>query len=346
MKFKLVEEFRTSDALNVPKPTHPKLEQYNEWHHFNFNDHENQLYGICNLAISGNIHHRNRARVGVSLVVFDRNEGWHGTMNMRHLEEVDFLDGSLNLRIGESAVTFSKNRYRVRASLRDQSLSFNALFTPQTAAVRIDNIRGMISSFIVPKLTVEGTLSIAGHQITLADVTGYHDHNWGFWHWGKDLGWDWGYIHNHSPRRSKKPEVSIVYGRAKGAAKQDIHTDVVLIVWINRKVSLVFLEKAVQIEYIGQFNKTRIPRVPGVMAALHPLRATDVPEGIRIVAEDGDDRLSLRLDVETALQFLIPHPVWEGHTTITELVGLFTVEGQINGTNLNFTDRSFAEIAG
>ena len=28
--------------------------------------------------------------------------------------------------------------------------------------------------------------------IELALASGYHDHNWGRWHWGDDVGWEWG----------------------------------------------------------------------------------------------------------------------------------------------------------
>ena len=37
-----------------------------------------------------------------------------------------------------------------------------------------------------------GEATVGGRRLDLAAASAYHDHNWGRWHWGDDLGWDWG----------------------------------------------------------------------------------------------------------------------------------------------------------
>ena len=60
------------DAFHPPVAGALDLERYSEWHHFNFNDDASDVYGLFNLALSGDVHHPSRARAGVSLVDVSR----------------------------------------------------------------------------------------------------------------------------------------------------------------------------------------------------------------------------------------------------------------------------------
>jgi hypothetical protein len=63
---------------------------------------------------------------------------------------------------------------------------------------------GWVSGYVVPALSgrMRGTLRVGGESIELADATGYHDHNWGFW---EGVRWQWGQVAHD--------DLSIVYGR-------------------------------------------------------------------------------------------------------------------------------------
>jgi len=50
-----------------------------------------------------------------------------------------------------------------------------------------------VNTFILPSLQVDGVLELRGKRYELRNVTGYHDHNWGVWGWGRGLRWNWGY---------------------------------------------------------------------------------------------------------------------------------------------------------
>lgn len=350
MKVRLVDRIRLDDALHPPEPNARDLAKYSEWHHFNFKDDGNQLYGIFNLALSGNIHDPREARAGVSLVIFERSKGWHGTMNSYPIQEAHFGAGSVDLQIGGNYVKFRRDRYLVGATLTDRSVTVKASFLPQTAPIRVDNIGGLVSSFFLPRMAVEGVVAIDGRNYRLERAVGYHDHNWGYWHWGKDLGWDWGFILQSGPqtKRLAPPRLSIVFGKVTDATRQSTNSKPVLyaMVWMEEKFSQVFLDKAVNISYAGELAGANIPRIPGVMTILTPHSPSGIPKQIRITAEDGDDRLAISLDIEGAIQFLIPHPIWKWTTTITELVGEYSVEGQVQGHPISFSFVGFAELAG
>ena len=88
-----------------------------------------------------------------------------------------------------------------------------------------------------------------------------------------------------------------------------------------------------------------VPRIPGVMALLAP-GEPEIPGEVAIHARDGDDWVEIGLSVAGAMQFLIPRFGGVGTTTITELVGQYTVRTMLNGRSDDFSFNGFAEIAG
>lgn len=354
------------DALTPPVPGSADAARYSEWHHFNFNDDAAQVYGIFNLALSGNVHDPARARAGVSLVVCERGVGWHGTMNLYPVEESRFAAGSLDLAIGGNHVRLHRGCYQVAGALKDGSVALAATYTPRAAPMRIDRIGGVVSSFLLPRFDVEGTLRLHGREIPLRGASGYHDHNWGTWDWGRNIGWDWGYIiqptatartngrqqhragHSGSRNgagRGDQGATSIVFGQVTDATRASARSDLVVLVWQGERWSRAFLGDAVSIALEGERRYGDVPRVPGVMSLLAPGRPR-IPERVCIVAADGDDRLEITLTVDAAMQFLIPHPATTGHTTISELVGEYRVQGVLDGEPVDFSYVSFAELAG
>jgi hypothetical protein len=107
----------------------------------------------------------------------------------------------------------------------------------------------------------------------------------------------------------------------------------------------VFLDDAVRISTEGELAASGIPRVPGVLALLESRRRA-VPGRVEIRAEDGDDWLAVAMEADHALQFLVPHAGGAGVTTISELVGRYTVKGVLDGEPVDFSYVGFAELAG
>ena len=346
MKIKVADRIAQADAMSATRPTGKSAERFSEWHHFNFNDERNGLYGIFNLALSGNLDDAEQARIGTSLIVCEPGTGWHGTMNMHSASDVKFRPGAVDLRIGESAIRLRNGRYEITGVLKDRSVVLDATWTPDASAIRVDNIGGMINTFILPRLRVDGTIAVEGKSYRLRGASGYHDHNWGNWDWGRDLGWDWGYILQPAGPNGKRPPVSIVFGQVTDATRVAAKSDLVLIVWFGGRCMQVFLDDAVEVETKGYLKGLDVPRVPGVMANLFPLGPKGIPRELHIRARDGDDRVEISMAVQRAMQFLIPHPRGVGSTTISELVGRYRVRGVIEGRALDFSYVGFAELAG
>ena len=140
------------------------------------------LYGIFNLAMSGNMHDASKARAGVSIAIYERGRVRRRTSvrsSARGPRRV------LDLVIGENLVRYNDGRYEVSGALKDGSAALRATWTPRTAPLRIDRLGGVVNTFILPSLQVDGVLELRGRQYELRNVTGYHDHNWGVWGWGE-----------------------------------------------------------------------------------------------------------------------------------------------------------------
>jgi hypothetical protein len=68
----------------------------------------------------------------------------------------------------------------------------------------IQGAHGWVTGYVVPVLSgaMRGTLVVDGQPLSLDGLTGYHDHNWGFW---EGVRWRWG--------QAASGDVSIIYGR-------------------------------------------------------------------------------------------------------------------------------------
>ena len=52
---------------------------------------------------------------------------------------------------------------------------------------------------VIPRLRAEGTIEIDGVVHHLQNAPAYHDHNWGYWSWGDDFAWEWGFGLDEDP---------------------------------------------------------------------------------------------------------------------------------------------------
>jgi hypothetical protein len=124
-----------------------------------------------------------------------------GRVDARHL-----LATAPDLDVAGNRVRVDGSRYRITLALPGAGgeLVLDALPGRSLPPAEIHGANNWVSGYVVPVLagTFAGTLSVHGETISVDDVPGYHDHNWGFW---DGVHWQWGQVSNG--------DLSIVYGR-------------------------------------------------------------------------------------------------------------------------------------
>jgi hypothetical protein len=168
-----------------------------------------------------------------------------------------------------------------------------------------------------------GSVRAAGVALDPARATGYHDHNWGRWHWGDDLGWEWGCLHatGGGPAFVVSRTTDREHGRTADAFLLAMHGGRRRR-WAGRRVTL---------EPSGRLE-ARPRRLPGAMAALHQDRARPrLPDRVVVRAADGNDRVELVFRPRAVAQLIAADPTGRGFGFVHELVGDFTASFAFGG---------------
>ena len=129
------------------------------------------------------------------------------------VDEETVLAGAPDLDVGDNHVRLAGLRYRIalgltaddnRTSRLTGNLTLDAVRGRSLPPTVMHGAHGWLSGYVVPVLsgTIRGGLDIDGHKLSLDNLSGYHDHNWGFW---QGVRWQWGQVAHD--------DLSVVYGR-------------------------------------------------------------------------------------------------------------------------------------
>jgi hypothetical protein len=223
-----------------------------------------------------------------------------------------------DLTIGTSSVRLDGLVYRIHLDLVDDAgrravgdLTIQASAGRLIPPAEITGARGWRTGYVVPVMSgpLDGSLTVAGHPISLTGGTGYHDHNWGFW---KGVTWQWGQVYHG--------DVSLIYGR------------------------IVPPSEAADPERLPGFVG-----VLGQDGYATDVRITETnddtgqPRSIAIRARSTSLTLDLRFDVaSTARTRRTEGPLFTGMTFL-QMRGQYTASGQAGNRTIEFTAPGSAE---
>jgi hypothetical protein len=167
---------------------------------------------------------------------------------------------------------------------------------------------------------------VGGRPLDLSGASAYHDHNWGRWRWGEDLGWEWGCFLTPADGPAS---IAVIFSRTTDRAHRRVGVPLVLAVTERRRS---FSGGAVDVSWSGLLESAP-RRLPGAMAALHSDQAAPrLPERLRIRADDGVDRVELDFVARAAAQLVAADPAQRGYGFVHELVGTFSFESRLGGS--------------
>jgi len=317
------------DSLRPPTLMDPSVGAYKDWLHLNVFDHAASSVGLINVSLHGAPDDKRSRAVGVALVC-QPDVGWFGNLEIRGIEEA--VIGRASIAMEHTALAVQANTGTVMASVQDPHSALAARVTATAAAPPINGDEklslggGWISWYAVPRLTLVGDWTISGQHTNLKTASAYHDHNWGRWHWGDNLGWDWGCFLTPGSEG-----VGFVLSRTCDRAHR-IFGKHNLVVQVAKK-RRTFAGSAVTLDYSGTLEIAR--RIPGALAALHHDHAgIKLPNYLEINADDGMDRANVQFSAHSAVQLILADPQVRGYSFIHEMAGSFNCSGCIGGTEI------------
>ena len=199
---------------------------------------------------------------------------------------------------------------------------------------------GWISWTAAPRMALVGTAELGGRELRLEGAAGYHDHNWGRWYWGDDVGWEWGCFQASADGpalvegdgRGPWSCRTIVVARTTDRSHRVLGAAIAAVGMDGRR--LLFTGPSVTIEWSGRLDGP-VRRVPGALAALHADRARPrLPAALHVRAEDGVSHLVVDFTAVSAAQVIVADPFRRGYGFIHELAGSYSCRGRLCGRSV------------
>lgn len=340
-----INELAHIDSFHRPEINDPRNPMYNEWHYFNVIDEEQNLSFMTTLKLSGDVYDPNPLNSSATVVLsYSTPGGKNMTVDLYPINmiEVEFSNETPNLRINSSTITLTGEGYHVHVESADSQTVFDAMFKPFTEPsplfTALPSEPGRVINWLVasPKMKVDGTLTInKGTEqeeilYTLENVRGYHDHNWGYWLWQDDIGWDWGQA-SESKNHLDGNDVG-KYAFCFGNVTNNEHTEsrgAVLNIWKNKNIIARFENQTIQIQHSEMTNIT------GLENNLFPMCTV-------LNADDGENNMSIIFSTEDVSPLPIPIGT-NKFLVIWELTGTYEVNGCIDGKPVSYTSKGFME---
>jgi hypothetical protein len=318
------------DLLRPPPLLDPTAAAYKDWLHLNVFDPSSGAIAVCNTSLHGAPTDPRSRVIGTALVHLE-DLGWVGNVEVAGFREAQIGSASIAL---ERVAIGSTDTGLVLASglLPLDGLHLAVSAHGRTAPMEIEYPTpfgtGWIAWYVLPRLAVRGSLVVAGRRVELEHAVAYHDHNWGRWHWGDDVGWEWGAC------AASGASATLVFSRLtdrghRATSGAMLHVEIAG----ERRV---FADPSLRIRLGG-----RLPaparRLPGALAALHQDRlAPPLPAWIAVTADDGVDLVEIEITPRAAVQLIAADPARPGYGFIHEMAARFAARCRIAGRRYEF----------
>lgn len=200
---------------------------------------------------------------------------------------------------------------------------------------------GFIGWGLVPGVRVAGRLGLGDRQMRIDDTWFcYHDHNYGRFRWGEDVGWIWFVASLQTPGGER---VTLVLHRGNNRDQTRCGAPY-LFVYRGDALRKVFMGDAVHLRWRWSARRRRPPRLPGAMATLFGERTLLLPIGLELKAADERDSLALDLVGDSNTELVLADNRDRQYTFIEECTGRATMGCRLGGEELSTQGHFYAEF--
>jgi hypothetical protein len=317
------------DRLRPPASDDPTAAAYKDWYHLNLFDHRTGRVGLINASLHGAPGDARARAIGTALL-HDPQAGWIGNVEVEAAADSAITEHGIALDRLSMRIDAGGDRLNASAAFEADGFAAEIEALPASRPYRIDAEppfgSGWLGWSVVPRLRLKGRYTLRDEACDLADVSGYHDHNWGRWHWGDDVGWEWGAFVTEAP--------GPVFVASRMTDKAHDRCEPPQLLAVVGSLRRRFEAGTVSLTTSGQFDD-RLRRLPGALAALHQDRLRPrLPARARFEAIAGLDWVSVDFTAHAAAQLVAGDPARAGYAFIHEIVGSFTSAGRVRGLDV------------
>jgi hypothetical protein len=243
----------------------------------------------------------------------------------------------------EAAFGFDGRRIALRIAPRDLDLQLSLHALPASTPLLVTEGAPFGSGFIgwglLPQMRAEGRLAACGESAAVGDGWFcYHDHNFGRFRWGDDVGWEWLVAHADCADEA----VTVVVDRRTDRAHAGGGLPY-LFVLVGGALRKVFLGPAMRLRWHWHDAPRLPPRLPGAMATRLADRPVRRPRAVTLEAADERDRIALSVDVDAYLEVVAPDNRSAGFARIGETSGAVSIDLRLADRRLEGRGLAYAE---
>jgi hypothetical protein len=336
------------DRPHLPAQGAANIDRYKEWFHFNLLGLPGELDVIVNISLSGDVVRHDAGEVDVIVLCHRNCDGWAGGIEYYRGTAAQLDQRRLALTVSDAvALRCEEGTYHLTVQPRYDCPGMSVELYPQAEPMLLWNDTpigsGSLNWLIAPHLEATGEIYYPTETVTFDGACAYHDHNWGYWRWGDDLGWEWGFASDMG-RALGSGRLTVVFDRTTdriGGASFE-HT---LAIWRDNSLLKLFTRLMLRTHRKGQFGGA-ISRRPGAAWLVAPGEVRSVPRIFMISARDDSDWLDVQYEVTAALQIAVPCETGFHVVGLNETFGKVHIRGSLSGQAVNFTARCCFEFLG
>lgn len=335
------------EDLHMPLDDPASPTDWKEWYHFVLLDPVHGRRVLANVSLSGR---PRKGQITVTVLAtlprVPSDPGQHDTFGfvqdhdwqpgMVHRAPVRITAADFRCEIVGPRTSFEARDDAARVELRLEGRADAApLLIPEYAPFG----SGFVGWGLVPGVQVQGRLDVGSwSQDIRPEWFCYHDHNYGRFRWGDDVGWIW----LVAAGRAAATDVVFVLHRGNNRDAK-LRGAPYLFVYEQGRIRKVFMGGAVDLRWQWSSEPVLPVRLPGAMASIFADRTILVPRALEIRAADERDRLTLQLPVDASIQLVLPDNEQRQYTFIEELSGTTTAHYEIDGNRQELTGLFYAE---
>jgi hypothetical protein len=261
---------------------------------------------------------------------------WERPMVRRGPARIRAGAGRLDMEVGAAKCRVAIHDPRARLHL---AFAAEAGAAPQLIAEDAPFGSGFIGWGLVPGMRVTGRLDVCDRAFALGrDWFCYHDHNFGRFQWGENVGWEWLVAHATSNGRPVTVVFDCRTDRTHGARGLPF-----AFVYLDSVLRKVFLGPALRVRWEWEAQPVRPVRLPGAMAALFDGRTSRLPRALHAAAADDRDRFRMSVAVGSVTQLVVPDNQCRQYTIIEELTGAAALDLCLRGEECSAEGLAYGE---